>query len=177
MKKLLCIITCSLLGFSVFAQEHEIEHEAHDRHMVAVLLGHSLVLEGVREGERRSIYVPSFALQYNYGLSEKVAIGLHIDALIETFAIENPDGLEIERERPVATILVGAYEFARRFAFLLGGGVEWEKNENYGLVRFGLDYAHPLGDQGFEFISTLNADVLFGGYNTINLAVGVAKTF
>ena len=110
-------------------------------------------------------------------ISEKVGIGLNVDVLIETFAIEDRDGIEVERERPVATILVGDYEIGKRFALVVGAGVEWEKNENYGLLRFGLDYAHPLGDKGFEFLATFTSDILFGGYNTINLGLGVGKKF
>jgi hypothetical protein len=121
--------------------------------------------------------VPSFAVQYNYELAPKWALGFHVDALIETFVIEDPDGIELERERPVATILVGAYEIAERLGLILGGGVEWEKNENFPMARFGVEYGVPIGNNGFEFISTLNGDILFGGYSTLNLGLGVAKTF
>ena len=159
------------------AQEVEETETEEGRHMVGALIGHALVFKGFRDGERRSIYVPSFALQYNYELAEKWAIGFHVDALIETFVIEDPDGLELERERPVATIVVAGYDVAKRFAIILGGGVEWEKNENFPMIRFGAEYGHPLGDKGFEFVGTLNGDLLIGGYSTLNFGLGVAKVF
>ncbi len=177
MKSKILLTVFLLLSVVITAQENVSENEEENRPSIGVLIGHSAVLQGVKDGERQSIYVPAFALQYNYAIAEKFALGLHLDTFIETFTIKKSGGTEIERERPVATTIVGSYEFARRFAFILGGGVEWEKNENFGLLRFGLDYTHPLGENGFEFVSTLNSDILFGGYNTINLAVGVAKTF
>ncbi|PQB05578.1 hypothetical protein [Aureitalea marina] len=177
MKKILCLLFCLLAGSAVFGQEHEESKEEHNRHAIVVGIGHAAVLQGVRDGEVGNLYIPSFLVQYNYRISEKFALGLNIDVLIENFAIEDREGLEVERERPVATILVGGYELGSGFSLLLGGGVEWEKNENYGLIRFGFDYTHPLGDKGFEFLATLNSDILFGGYNTINLGLGVGKTF
>ena len=177
MKKILCGICCLLIGLTSLGQEHHEGKEEHKRHVVGFGLGHSMVLQGVRDGEVGNIYVPSFLAQYSYMISEKVGIGLNVDVLIETFAIEDRDGIEVERERPVATILVGDYEIGKRFALVVGAGVEWEKNENYGLLRFGLDYAHPLGDKGFEFLATFTSDILFGGYNTINLGLGVGKKF
>jgi hypothetical protein len=162
---------------TLHAQEGNEGTAEENRHMVGALIGHALVFKGFRGGESRSIYVPSFAVQYNYELAPKWALGFHVDALIETFVIEDPDGIELERERPVATILVGAYEIAERLGLILGGGVEWEKNENFPMARFGVEYGVPIGNNGFEFISTLNGDILFGGYSTLNLGLGVAKTF
>lgn len=177
---LMTLLLVLISGVSAYSQEsegHEGEHHEEGRNILGVTLGHSLVIEGVKDGERRSIYVPSFAIQYYYKLSERWILGTNIDALIETFVIEKPDGVEIERERPVATVLMGGYEISEHFGLFLGGGVEWEKSENFGMMRFGGEYGHPLGDNGFEFLVGLGADILFGGYNTINIGVGVAKTF
>jgi len=171
-----CLILFSLNAYS---QEKESElHEEFNHHSVSILISHTIITEGIKDGKRSTISVPSWALNYNYRFNEKWSIGWHNDIIIEDFVIEKNSGNEIiERSVPVAALIVGTYKFTKSFGIEIGGGMEFEKNENFGVARIGAEYGIEIPSKNLEVLFAIDYDILFDAYNSFNFGIGIAKLF
>ena len=164
------------LGLNSYGQEQE--SEDFFRHSVSVLLSHTIIFEGFDNGEKTALSVPSWALNYNYNFNEKWAIGLHNDIIIENFNIEKTKDEEIvERSTPIAALIVGTYKLIEGLGIELGAGMEFEKNENFGVVRIGLEYGLEIPLRNMEALIGLDYDFIIDAYNSINLGIGISKRF
>ena len=181
-------ILAFLFVCKVHSQDEHEKHADHERlqdevsmlrHSIAFLVSHTHITKGIRNGDTESISVPSFGINYNYRLAEKWAIGLHTDIIIEEFVVERRIFEEgrLERERPVATILAGTYKITEGLGLVAGFGAEWEKSENFALIRLGTDYGFHIPGPGMEVIIGLNYDILVDSYNSVNFGIGIAKLF
>lgn len=177
--KTLNILICTIILFaslSSFGQEEESEDFKH--HSISVLLSHSIIFEGLENGKKTTISLPSWALNYNYNFNEKWAIGLHNDIIIENFNIEKTSGGEtIERSKPITALLVGTYKIAESIGLELGAGMEFEKNENFAVTRIGAEYGIEIPKFNMEVLLGFDYDIIFDAYNSINLGIGIAKKF
>lgn len=178
MKTLNSLLLAIALFFSLNSFGQEEESEGFKHHSISVLLSHSVVFEGVENGSKKAISLPSWALNYNYSFNEKWAIGLHNDIIIENFNIEKTKDSEvIERSTPIASLLVGTYKITKGMGIELGGGMEFEKNENFVLARIGAEYGIEIPKLNLEVLIGFDYDIIFDAYNSINLGVGIAKRF
>jgi hypothetical protein len=180
MKVLYFIFTSLLLISNLYSQDHNettnnSEHEL--KHSIGIMANHTTLGMGIKNSKKKTITVPSWAINYNYRLSEKWFIGLHTDIIFEEFIVETHEDEEIEREVPIANIIVGTYKITKGLGLVVGGGIEWEKNRNFGLARIGLDYGFHIPGMNLESQIGLNYDILFNGYNALNLGIGIAKLF
>lgn len=178
MKNLLTCCLCLIICFSALGQEHESNHEEEEfeyRHAIGLKISHTNIINAIEGDDKSVLRVPSWALNYNYLFSERWALGLHTDIIIETFVIEDADEVEVERELPWSTAIVGTWKFAKNFGISAGGGVEWEKNRNFGLIRFGLDYGFHIPSFSIELAGFLNYDILVDGYDAYSIGFGITK--
>lgn len=163
------------LAFGQEHEEHDQEHEYGYKHAIGLKISHTNIFNAIEGDERSVLRLPSWALNYNYLFNEKWALGLHTDIIIETFVIEAADETEVERELPWATAIVGTWKFAKNFGLSVGGGVEWEKSRNFGLIRFGLDYGFHIPTFSIELAGFLNYDILIDGYDAASIGFGITK--
>lgn len=170
--------------FSAYAQEEQHEgpdkelEESEGKHSLAFILGHSRIGQGRSEaGEKQFTSVPSLAIDYNYWINEKFALGLHNDFLNETFFVESEkNGDLIERERPFTTLLFGGYKVGKHWGIGLGAGAEFAKGENYFVTRISIEYGVEIRD-GWEVFGSLNQDFRANVYNITSLGIGIGKMF
>ncbi|MBN3581506.1 hypothetical protein JYB64_03845 [Algoriphagus aestuarii] len=175
-------VLLSIVSTSAFAQgeaEGEREEIEEGKHSLALLLGHARIGQGRNEaGEKQFTMVPSFALDYNYWISEKFALGLHTDFLNENFFIESEsEGQIIERERPIAPALTGTVKPGEHWSFGLGFGGEFAKGgESYFVTRFAIEYGVEIRN-GWEVLGSLTQDFRANAYNVTSLGIGIEKRF
>ena len=149
----------------------------HHKHSLSVLLAHVHILNGVEGGAIRGIQRPSWMVAYNYSLSERWSLGVHGDIILETFFVE-PEGNEseqdlLEREYPISLVGAASFKVIDHLAVQLGGGLEFDKSESFGLVRIGLEPFLRLSSK-IELILNLSYDVKFDAYDNWNLGFGIA---
>ncbi|MWB95344.1 hypothetical protein GON26_13325 [Flavobacterium sp. GA093] len=185
-KKLLFPII--LLGFASFfsnktlAQENTSEETFRPHHQLGIAINHVHIFEGRdEENKKKALTLPSWAIDYTYHFSEKWAVGLHTDIVIEKFKVEkNLEGGEeketVERSYPIAPAVMGIYKFNEHWSFLLGMGGEFAKEENFALTRIGAEYGHEISD-GWEVFGTFSYDVKWSAYDSWGLGLGIAKSF
>jgi hypothetical protein len=159
-------------------EQEELE-EAEGKHSLAFVLSHARIGQGRdAEGNKQFTMVPSFALDYNYWISEKFAMGLHTDFLNENFFIETEDeGQLIERERPIAPALMGTFKPGEHWSFGLGFGGEFAKGgETYFVTRLGIEYGVEIRN-GWEVLGSLTHDFRASAYNVTSIGIGIEKRF
>jgi len=177
------LIALVLSPLIVTAQEEEgddHEKEEQHRHSIGLTLSHSFIGKGLNEdGGRKIITVPSWGLKYNYHINEKWAIGWHNDLLIERFVIERPEeeGGSLERNFPIASLIMASHALGDKgWGFSFGAGIEWEENENFGVIRAGLEYAVELPKK-WEVVFEGNYDIMIEAYDSFTLGICIYKLF
>ncbi len=183
MKKITLIVFLAI-SIGAFAQEKEkeneheagasSEHSMKGAHRLTLGLGHTHVSEGVKDGKKEWITLPSWSLNYDYWLSSKWAVGLQSDVILETFVIENGDGEEFERSKPISLVPVAIFKPGKHFSFLLGVGGEFAKEQNFTLTRLGIEYGWEL-PKNWELGAALVWDNKWNYYNSWGLAFTISK--
>lgn len=172
MKKALLLTILTISSFVIKAQE-----EGGKRQSLGVMISHATVLSEVRiEGEQRIFWVPTWGILYDFEISERFALGVHADIFLQSFKIEEKDGEIITRDYPIAVALVGNYNVFNRLWLSLGGGVEFERERNLGILTVGLEYIIPIHEQ-WKLTPSLSYDAKLEGYQNWILGLAVARRF
>jgi len=155
-------------------------HGVHHKHSLSVLLAHAHILNGSADGKIRGLQRPSWMMAYNYNFNEHWALGLHGDIILETFFVEKGGSQGegettelLERDHPISLVGAGTYKPIEHLGVILGGGLEFDKSESFGLVRFGLEPNLMLSKR-IELILSLIYDIKIDGYDNWNLGFGIA---
>ena len=154
--------------------EFEEEEEEESRHFLVIMIAHDHVSQGIKDGDRTWLSLPSFMLAYNYMISERFAIGLAGDIIVEQFNVEaNAVDEILERSYPIALIATGTYRVINHLGIQAGGGFEYAKEETFGLVRFGIEPYLKISHH-LELVLNLSYDIKIDAYDNWNLGFGVA---
>lgn len=148
------------------------------RHRITIMMANSHIPSANRiNGQSTVFIVPTWGLNYDYWLSEKWAIGLHNDIVLQHYKIEKSHDKEvIERVNPVTLCTVALYRPLHNWTFLLGIGRELEKNESFTVLTAGSEYGVELpGDWELSF--NIIYDNKLETYDTWMFGVGFSKLF
>ncbi|WP_433765917.1 hypothetical protein [Flavobacterium ginsenosidimutans] len=165
----------------VSAQENE-EKTFHPHHQIGISINHTHVFEGRDdEGNRKTLTLPAWGIDYTFQFHEKWAIGLHTDFIVEKYKVEKvyaseEDKETIERSYPIAPALMGIYKPNEHWSFLLGFGGEFAKEEDFFLTRAGVEYGYEL-PKGWEIFGTASYDFKWNAYDSWGIGLGIAKSF
>ncbi|MDI3320614.1 hypothetical protein [Pinibacter soli] len=168
-----------LPGFIAFTQEKESPFKP--RHSVGINIGHEHSFGGIDEnGNKESIILPYWGIDYNFQFSRKFAIGLHTDFITESFKVERTvEGDEqeiVERSSPIAPAVMGFYKPTEHWSFGVGMGGEFAKGENYVLNRIAVEYGVEI-KKAWEVFGALQYDVRWKAYDTWTIGLGISKSF
>jgi len=177
---IITLTTSVLISTTSFAQNyHKPTHPAHAIEFksvrIAGLIGHTLIKDDV-SGE--NFFIPSWGFDLEYWPKHNYGFGLHSDLEIETFILvnENHNNNEVERINPFVISFDLLYKPWKDLVLQFGPGIELEQEENYYLVRMGLEYEFEVAKH-WDIAPTLFYDSRFGGYDTWSFALGVGKRF
>ena len=164
----------------------------HKKHAISAVISHTHINSGVKNNTGDNwIALPSFGLNYNYSFNEKWAIGLHNDIIVEEFIIEDANAHSnevvlhkneeadiegIERSHPIASAVMITYKPFKHIAFLAGGGMEFSKEENFALIRLGLEFPFHIPND-WEVFGVTAFDINIDAYNSFTFGIGIAKLF
>jgi hypothetical protein len=177
-KLLLLLVFTVLSSQLLLAQETEKEATGENKlhHRISLMQAFSHIPSlSEMNGQKHAFIVPTVGLNYELWFNKKWAIGLHNDFIIQSFNIENEDGKPaIKREYPILTTLVGIYKPGKHLSFFAGPGIEFEKTENFNVVKLGIEYGVELSKSyevgfGFEYDAKIN------GYSTWLVGIGISK--
>lgn len=171
----------SLFFFSLmqtFAQEHH-STDFKPHHSIGLILSHTQISQGIQSnGNRKWLSLPSWGINYNYKFSQKWAIGLHNDIVVEDFAVEqhlkNSGEEVLERSYPIASAVMMSYKPGTSFSYLFGAGGEFAHTGNLFLVRIGVEYGYHLTEK-WELNANITNDLKINAYNSWALGVGISR--
>ena len=179
---------CILLVSTTLMAQHSVElvdessHEngkhtvSHGKNMIAIDYGIDHIKDGVEHGEsleEEGHWVSSIGVDYFREVSEKWEVGVKLDIQLGHYIIPHKDNLE--RENAFIALAVGSYKVLPKWAIFAGAGMEFEKNENLGVIRVGTDYSFHL-TQGWAIPVGFFWDIK-DGYDVYAFTVGIAKHF
>lgn len=137
-------------------------------------LGHTHVSEGKIDGDTKWLALASWSLNYDYWFSDKLAIGLQNDLILESFIIEHGDEELLERSYPIASVPVLLYKPGKRLILIAGVGAEFAKESTLMMTRLGAEYGFHLPGN-WEIGAALVWDAKWNYYNSWGLALTVSK--
>ena len=173
--------------------EHQEEHEGHDTKgfSIAGAISHTHINSAVNtDGDKKWLSLPSFGLNFNYKFNEKWGLGLHNDIIVEEFEVEDPNTepnlvaksedeevvATIERGIPISSAVVLMYQPLEHLILLAGGGMEFSKNDNFTVIRVGVDVPFELKNN-WEVFGSAAFDFNIDAYNSFTFGLGIAKLF
>jgi hypothetical protein len=175
----LIVLLSFFLQASLKAQEHE-EKETHEllkHHRVSLVLSHTHIPRGLpTDTSFTSLILPSWGFNYEYWFNHKWAIGLHNDMEISAYVVEGKNGEEFARTRPIIISLVSIYKPWRGLEMVAGFGREIEKEHDFWVFRFGLEYEIEFGNQ-WDISPGLVLDIKENLYDSFTIGLGVGKRF
>lgn len=166
--------------FISWSQQHESHVEEHEvikgSHRVTIGIGHAHVFDGEIIDKNQWTILPSWTFNYDYWLSDKFALGLHNDLILESFIIEGKEGKLLDRNYPVAVVPVFLYRVANHFAIIGGAGAEFASTENLGLTRIGIESGWHL-PKNWELGAEIVWDRKWDYYDSWGFSLTVSKIY
>jgi len=151
-----------------------LSHGLKSSHRLTLGLGHTHLSQGKIEGETEWLPIASWTLNYDYWVSDKWAIGLQNDWILETFIVKQDGGEELERKKPWAMVPVAMYKFANSWTAIGGVGAEFSEGRTLTMTRLGLEYGWHLPNN-LEVGLAAVWDGKWGYYNSWGLAFTFSK--
>lgn len=167
-----------MLPLLASGQDHETQdtHEHEKHHRISLMISHTHISKGVPSVENSgAVIVPSWGLTYNYRFN-KWAIGVHTDMEIATYLIEDANGDQLERSRPIIITLMGGYNLWKGIELAMGLGREFEKHHNFWVYRFGIEYNVEIGHH-WDIAPALIFDIKENLYDSWTLGVVIGRKF
>lgn len=116
----------------------------------------------------------SWTLNYDYWISNKWAIGLQNDIIVESFKVEENDNEIIERNYPVSIVPVFMFKPTKILSIIGGVGEEFSSGHSLTLTRLGLELGfHVPGN--WEVGGALVWDAKWDHYNSWGIAFTFSK--
>ncbi|PWJ44011.1 hypothetical protein [Sediminitomix flava] len=150
-----------LIPLVSFAQHHEETKTAshsshtgthtHGRHQFGVTIGQTHIPDGLDFGFNlvdidKDVFVTTLGLNYFYLLPKNFGIGIIADIELEKYFIDLPER-ELLRENVFIIAAIASYNIVGSGVFIrFGPGIEIEKNENFGLLKFEAEWEFIKGD-------------------------------
>jgi hypothetical protein len=167
---LLFFITSNCLSQTDHSKEKH--HGMKSSHRITLGLGHTSVSEGEVDGETKWLAMPSWSLNYDYWISDKWAIGLQNDLIVESFKVEEHDKEILERHYPLSVVPVVMFKPANILSIIGGVGEEFASGHSITLTRLGLELGFHIPGN-WEVGGALVWDAKWDYYNSW----GVSFTF
>jgi hypothetical protein len=178
-KTILTVLLCPFFAFSM-AQDHHAEntvsihHGMKGVHRLTLGLGHTHISEGQVDGKTQWLATASWSFNYDYWLSDKWAIGLQNDLILESFKIEDHHQEIIERNYPWAMVPVAIYKPGKHLSLIGGVGAEFSSGHTLTLTRLGMEYGFHL-PKNWEVGVALVWDNKWNYYNSWGIAFTASK--
>ena len=179
-KKYLIIILLFVSSFNLGAQTElhtASTHHKNSFHSISLVMANAFIPNSFADETNDVLIVPVFGLNYDFQINDHWGLGVHSDILLQQFKIEKHGSHEeLIRENPIALCAMFFYKPNHHWKILSGYGIEIEKNENFQLLRFGVEYGIEL-PKNWELGFTLENDLKINGYYTLLLGIGFTKKF
>ena len=148
----------------------------HRNHLrTSLFIGHTYLNTDTKKG-KELLVLPSIGIDLEYFFNHQIGIGLHNDIELLTFEVESEENVFVEREYPVLITLDAVWHHKSGLVFYGGPGIEFEKQQDYFVFRFGTELALELNEH-WDLYPSVFYDFRQGAYNSLNIGFGVGRSF
>lgn len=172
---LLTFFLVFVLSALVFSQTNS-SPGLRNTHRFTLGLGHAQVSQGIINNKTRWLVLASWSFNYDYWLSDKWAVGLQNDMIVERFVVKDSKGTEFERNYPLSVVPVALYKAGKHWNVLGGIGREFAAHHNFTLTRLGVEYGIHLPGH-WEVGAAVVWDNKWSYYNSWGIAFTVSKLY
>lgn len=178
--KPLVLAIFTLAGISICVaqekEENKTDIKSHQRLSLVIAHSHIPAANNVNGG-KRTFVAASLGVNYEVWLNRRWGVGLHNDITMQSFNIEKNSGEEIiSRDFPVLATMVVVYKPFNHWIFLGGPGIEFEKNENFRVIKTGVEYSIEIPKK-WEIGFGIEYDRKLRGYSSWLAGIGISKIF
>ncbi len=166
------------LSFGIIQAQEENESEEHKHFRVAFAIGQGYISQADSNNSNLLI-IPTIGLDLQYWFNSNWGIALKSDLEITNYLVENEHetGENIVRENPfIMTLPVLLSPWENGWSFLVGPGIEIEDEENFSILRFGIDHEFEIGNE-WDFAPEFIYDLKDGNISAFTIAIGIGKRF
>jgi len=176
MKKIISLLLIIVTFVNkAYSQENGAETNKDNNHKVALVFGYTHIPSAFEAGEsNNAVFVPTIGVDYSFQFSDKWRVGAVLDLELGDYLVDF-DRRDLSRERALVTGLIMGYEFTSNWSFLLGPGIEFEKNENLFILRSSLEYEFEF-DKNWGIFPSVNYDFK-EEYSSWSINLGISKSF
>jgi hypothetical protein len=143
--KTICIPFCIL--FLLYASPIRAQEKVNEEHKPkirgAIMMANSHIPKAYEGGTKVTI-IPTWGFDVDYFFQPRWSVALQGDIKLQSFEIDEGNGVELERNHPVAVATVIHYHALRHWSFYAGPGYEFESHENLFLVKVGTEYSFEI---------------------------------
>lgn len=176
-KLLIVLILIVFISENILAQEeNKVQEFKHFR--MAFALGHAYIPKA-KANDSKTLIIPTMGIDLQYWFNSKWGVALKNDLEIANYTVELPELNEdrIIRETPLIIALPVLFSpWENGITFLLGPGIEIEKNENFSILRLGIGYEFEIGNE-WDFAPEFIYDLKNENINSFTIAIGIGKRF
>lgn len=160
MRQATFFIVVLLSYFPLYAQhenesvkENETEHEASN--FVGAFVGNTIITQsGFNLPTIGVEYVRELTPRFGIGLSAELELGSHVIQKDETGDIIS----EVRREQAILVLPSVFYRVYKELILSAGYGIEFEKNENLGLLKLGVEYRFKMHNPDWVILPQVSWD-------------------
>jgi outer membrane protein W len=132
-----------IISVAKFATAQETENkEFKPKIRGAIMMANSHV-PNATEGGKKVAIIPTWGFDVDYFFHPRWSVALQGDIKFQSFEVEN-DGVVLERTNPIALTAVLHYHASRHWSFYVGPGYEFERHENFFMVKVGTEYSFEI---------------------------------
>jgi hypothetical protein len=170
------MLVMSNVSLAQLSENHttEMHHDMKGSSRFTLGLGHTHISEGKVDGKTQWLATASWSLNFDYWLSDKWAIGLQNDLILETFIIEDHHEELIERSYPLAVVPAGIFKPGKHLSLIGGVGAEFAGGNTLMLTRLGIEYGFYL-PKNWEVGAAAVWDNKWNYYNSWGITFTVSK--
>ena len=156
--------------------EHGIDAEhGKSGHKITLVMANSFIDNSFSDQTKGILIVPTFGFNYDYFFNSRWGLGIHTDILLQQYKVEKHGNQEeILRENPVGIAGMLLFKPNHQWTLMAGYGVEAEKNENFQMIRIGVEYGIAL-PKYWELGFSLEFDYKIDTYSSLMFGVGFSK--
>ncbi len=155
----LFFLAAALLFNSLVYAQHEGPESSHElkkeKNGVGIFVGNTIIVQS-------GFNLPTVGLEYVRGITDHFGVGVISEVEIGSHIIEKNEAGDVisrvDREGAVLVLPTVFFKIYKGLIFYAGYGIEFEKRENLGLMKVGLDYRFLLRNPRWEVLPSVSWD-------------------
>lgn len=170
-KSFLTLLLIFIFHINLIAQDEDDGHIKHHHFVISIGQSGIPTVDELDVTNNFSI-VPTWGFNYEFLFNKHLGLGLKNDIELSKYVIEGNDEAKIERETPISSSIIILYNPIEGLGVFFGPGIEFEPEENFYILSFGISYEWEL-PKYFDISPEISYELKNGHTGAISFALAV----